>query len=155
MFPPAIDIISTSSAVAYSEGKYTNKKLKHHHVTCSPTSSVFLPPLACHDAPLASISKIRSYTSLSVWIWPIFVHGGTTILLEYSRYGFMSFWTRFCVFCTPQSGTLQQVYMHAPGWEWSLSGVPSTLKPHLLYFNLGSLYFFVSLACSALGFYSF
>ena len=28
MFPPAIDIISTSLAVAYSDGKYTNKKIE-------------------------------------------------------------------------------------------------------------------------------
>ena len=40
MFPPAIDIISTSLAVAYSDVKYTNKNLKCHHVTYSPTSSV-------------------------------------------------------------------------------------------------------------------
>ena len=40
MFPPAIDIISASLPVAYSDGKCTNKKLKRHHVTYSPTSSV-------------------------------------------------------------------------------------------------------------------
>ena len=28
MFPPAIDIISTSLAVAYSDGKYMNKKIE-------------------------------------------------------------------------------------------------------------------------------
>ena len=71
MFPPAIDIISTSLAVAYSDGKYTNKKLKRHHVTYSPTSSIFLLPLAGHEASLAPVSKFSSNTSLSVWIRPV------------------------------------------------------------------------------------
>ena len=36
MFPPAIDIIPTSLAVAYSIRKYMNQKLMSHHLTHSP-----------------------------------------------------------------------------------------------------------------------
>ena len=42
MFPPAIDTISLSLAVAYSDKKYMNKKLKRHHVTSFPTSVILL-----------------------------------------------------------------------------------------------------------------
>ena len=37
MFPPAIDIILTSLAVAYSIRKYTNIKSMSHYITYSPT----------------------------------------------------------------------------------------------------------------------
>ena len=40
MFPPAIDVISTSLAVAYSDRKYTNKKMKRHNVTYSPIDRI-------------------------------------------------------------------------------------------------------------------
>ena len=49
MFPPVIDIIPTSLAVAYSIGKYTNKKIdaSPRDVLSNP-SSVFLFPMASH-----------------------------------------------------------------------------------------------------------
>ena len=41
MFPPAIDIIPTSLAVAYSIGKYTDQKSMSHYVTYSPTHNQY------------------------------------------------------------------------------------------------------------------
>ena len=58
MFPPAIDIIPTSLAVAYSIGKYTNKKIdvSPRDILSNP-SSVFLFPLAAIvDVQLSSWS---------------------------------------------------------------------------------------------------
>ena len=46
MFPLAIDIIPTSLAVAYSIGKYTNKKSMSHHVTYSQIKSLISIPVS-------------------------------------------------------------------------------------------------------------
>ena len=56
MFPPAIDIIPTSLAVAYSIGKYTSKKVMSHYVTYSPTHKQFF----CFWWPPSCVSSVVS-----------------------------------------------------------------------------------------------
>ena len=61
MFPPAIDIIPTSLAVAYSIGKYTNQKLMSHHLTYSPIPHQFPLSAGHHCWRPAGVSlKLRS-----------------------------------------------------------------------------------------------
>ena len=74
MVLPAIDIIPTSLAVAYSIGKYTNKKLMSHQVTYSPIPRQFFFPLAAIvdvQLDLAKISK-REHSLRPTWSpgWP-------------------------------------------------------------------------------------
>ena len=90
MFPPAIDIISTSLAAAYSDGKYTNEKLKRHHVTYSSTMSVFLLPLAGHGGSLASVSKFYVVYIFECLVLSRIVPGRSSVPQDYDAGGFMS-----------------------------------------------------------------
>ena len=67
MFPPAIDIIPTSLALVYSNRKYTNKKLKSHHMNIlSNPSSVFLCLMASHGKAEISVAHQREVEELPV-----------------------------------------------------------------------------------------
>ena len=67
MFPPAIDIIPTSLAVAYSIGKYMNKKNDEspRDILSNP-SSVFLIPMASHRKAENSVAHQREVEE-----WPL------------------------------------------------------------------------------------
>ena len=55
MFPPAIDIIPTSLAVAYFIGKYTNQNLMSHYVTYSPIPNQY----SCFRRPAIEKQKFQ------------------------------------------------------------------------------------------------
>ena len=66
MFPPAIDIIPTSLAVTYSNGKYTIKIEESPRDIFSKPSSVFLFPMASHGKIEISVAHQREVEE-----WPV------------------------------------------------------------------------------------
>ena len=66
MFPSAIDIIPTPLAVAYSIGKYTNKKDESPSDILFNLSSVFLFPMASHGKQKSSVAHQREVEE-----WPV------------------------------------------------------------------------------------
>ena len=76
MFPPAIDIISTSLAVAYSDGKYTNKKIE-----ASPRDILSnLISYSCFRWPAMEPRLLRAHQK-EVEEWPVGIFCKYNVLL--------------------------------------------------------------------------
>ena len=153
MFPPAIDIIPTLLAVAYSIGKYTNKKMMSHHVTYSPIPrqfSSFRWPPYCTSSGCLHKNYVADY-------FPRCCDGRRPIHQWINSSGSVS--TKNWAVCVSDC-----VYLDIAKWA-SPSGIHacfklrmgaplfalSKLKSYKLYMNLGSPFNLLIFACFALG----